>query len=429
MSKNGLRVALFCGGRGSASIIRALLSRADLCLSLIINGFDDGRSTGVVRKLIPGLLGPSDFRKNLSYVLNPQAPQQMALRYFIEKRLISSRQLFGTDGLLGFASHGDTARLSPHLSRPLSQLEVPCRERVREHLYRFFEYIAGNERALACRDISVGNLLFAGIYLETRDFNAAIRRFGELCSAGAEILNVTDGACRWLIALKENGELLACESDIVSPQSPIPIANLYLLKYPVGPAEQLRLAPLSFQEKHAWLRERDMPVDVSTEAANAIVRADVIIYGPGTQHSSLLPSYRVAASAIRRSRALLKVLIINLDRDHDIQGLSATDIIDRALASMKDPFNEKRVITHTIYNTAHDEHRDSIAIELEKLSGLSSYCGASIIAENYRDPKQPTIHHGPRVVDRVFELFGHSVESMNLARRMESTDALPIVPR
>ena len=172
-----------------------------------------------------------------------------------------------------------------------------------------------------------------------------------------------------------------------------------------------------------------MPVDVSTEAANAIVRADVIIYGPGTQHSSLLPSYRVAASAIRRSRALLKVLIINLDRDHDIQGLSATDIIDRALASMKDPFNEKRVITHTIYNTAHDEHRDSIAIELEKLSGLSSYCGASIIAENYRDPKQPTIHHGPRVVDRVFELFGHSVESMNLARRMESTDALPIVPR
>jgi 2-phospho-L-lactate transferase/gluconeogenesis factor (CofD/UPF0052 family) len=326
MSKNGLRVALFCGGRGSASITRALLSRSDLCLSLIINGFDDGRSTGVVRKLIPGLLGPSDFRKNLSYVLNPQAPQQMAMRCFIEKRLISSRQLFGTDGLLGFASHGDTARLSPHLSRPLSQLEVPCRERVREHLYRFFEYIAGNERALACRDISVGNLLFAGIYLETRDFNAAIRRFGELCSAAAEILNVTDGACRWLIALKENGELLACESDIVSPQSPIPIANLYLLEYPVGPAEQLRLAPLSFQEKHAWLRERDMPVDVSTEAANAIVRADVIIYGPGTQHSSLLPSYRVAASAIRKSRALLKVLIINLDRDHDIQGLSATDI-------------------------------------------------------------------------------------------------------
>jgi 2-phospho-L-lactate transferase/gluconeogenesis factor (CofD/UPF0052 family) len=429
MSKNGLRVALFCGGRGSASIIRALCSRSDVRLSLIINGFDDGQSTGVMRRLIPVLLGPSDFRKNLSYVLNPQAPQQMALRHLIEQRLIGSRQLFGADGLLGFASHGDTARLSPHLSGPLSQLEVPCRERIREHLSRFFEYVAGNERALTCRDISLGNLLFAGIYLETRDFNTAIRRFGELCSTGAEILNVTDGACRWLVALKENGELLACESDIVGHQSPIPIASLYLLEQPVGPDEQLLLAPLSFRQKHTWLRERDMPLDVSTEAASAIAGADMIIYGPGTQHSSLLPSYRVAAAAIRRSQALLKVLVINLDMDHDIQGLSATDILDRALASMKDPFNENRVITHAIYNTAHDEHRGSIGIELEKLSGFSSYRGVSIIAENYRDPKQPTVHHGSRVVDQVFALLGHTVRSRDRARRMAPTDTFPIITR
>lgn len=413
MSKNTLRVALFCGGRGSASITRALLSRSDVRLSLIINGFDDGRSTGVVRKLIPGLLGPSDFRKNLSYVLNPQVPQQMALRRLVETRLTGSRQLFGTDGLVGFALHGDIARLSPHLSQPLSWLDGQCRERIREHLHRFLAYVVGNERVLACRDISVGNLLFAGIYLETRDFNAAIRRFSGLCSTEAEILNVTDGACRWLVALKENGELLACESDIVGHQSPAPIASLYLLEHPIGPTVQPRLAPLSLQQKHAWLHERDMPVDMSTEAASAIVGADLIIYGPGTQHSSLLPSYRVAAAVIRRSRARLKVLVINLDMDHDIQGLSATDILDRTLASMQDPCNENRVITHAIYNTAPNEQRDNVGIEFEKLSDVSSYRGVSIIAGNYRDPKQPTIHHGPRVVDRVFELLGHTVGSMD----------------
>jgi 2-phospho-L-lactate transferase/gluconeogenesis factor (CofD/UPF0052 family) len=409
MRKNGLRAALFCGGRGSASITRALLSHSDVRLSLIINGFDNGQSTGVVRKLIPGLLGPSDFRKNLACVLHPRVPQQMALRRLIETRLTSRQQLFGTDGLLGFVSHGDPARLRPPLSQSLASLDIPCRECVREHLHRFFAYVAGNERALACGDISVGNLLFAGIYLETLDFNAALQRFTGLCSAGAEILNVTDGACRWLTALKENGELLACESDIVGPQSPSPISSLYLLGHPIGPAESLRLAPLSFRQKHAWLRERDMPVDVSTEAARAIVAADMIIYGPGTQYSSLLPSYHVAAAAIRRSHARLKVLIINLDTDHDIQGLSATDILDRALAFMQDRFNEHRVITHAIYNTAHDEHRDSIGIELKKLSGASSYRGVSIIAGNYRDPKQPTIHHGPRVVERIFELLGHTI--------------------
>jgi 2-phospho-L-lactate transferase/gluconeogenesis factor (CofD/UPF0052 family) len=405
MHTNGLQVALFCGGRGSASIIRTLLTRSDVRLSLIINGFDDGKSTGVVRHLVPGLLGPSDFRKNLSYVLNPRTPGQVALRHLIEHRL-SSRQLFGTAGLRGFASHGDPARLSPPLSTLLSQLESPCRERVREQLGGFFAYIAGHESPLAHGDISLGNLLLTGLYLETWDFNTAIRRFGEFCAAQAELLNVTDSTSRWLVALKANGELLASESAIVGPQSPSPITSLYLLANPLGPAEQRRLAPLSWQQKHAWLCERDLLLDVSTEAAHAIESADVVIYGPGTQHSSLLPSYRVAAAVIRRSRARLKVLILNLDVDHDIQGLSATNLIDRALAYMHDPYNAQGVITHAIYNTSHDVHGNCLGIDLHKLSDCSVYRRVRFIAGNYRNPQQPTTHHGPRVVDQVFALLG-----------------------
>ena len=39
-------------------------------LTLLINAYDDGKSTGEIRKRISGLLGPSDFRKNLSYLVN-----------------------------------------------------------------------------------------------------------------------------------------------------------------------------------------------------------------------------------------------------------------------------------------------------------------------------------------------------------------------
>lgn len=60
------RVVLFCGGRGSATIIRALLRQTDVELTLLVNAYDDGLSTGALRDFIPGMLGPSDFRKNLS---------------------------------------------------------------------------------------------------------------------------------------------------------------------------------------------------------------------------------------------------------------------------------------------------------------------------------------------------------------------------
>ena len=58
-------VTLFSGGRGGASIARQLLRTPGIDLSLVINGYDNGLSTGALRRYLPGMLGPSDFRKNL----------------------------------------------------------------------------------------------------------------------------------------------------------------------------------------------------------------------------------------------------------------------------------------------------------------------------------------------------------------------------
>src|SRR5580700_11287346 len=82
-----IKVAVFCGGRGSATIIRALLKSADVQLALLVNAYDDGLSTGALRNFIPGMLGPSDFRKNFSYLLDLYSDEQYALKNLIEFRL------------------------------------------------------------------------------------------------------------------------------------------------------------------------------------------------------------------------------------------------------------------------------------------------------------------------------------------------------
>src|SRR5713101_7978721 len=80
-------VSLFCGGRGSSTITRELIRMPNVELNLLINAYDDGLSTGELRGFIPGMLGPSDFRKNLSYLLDLYSDQQYALRNLIELRL------------------------------------------------------------------------------------------------------------------------------------------------------------------------------------------------------------------------------------------------------------------------------------------------------------------------------------------------------
>src|SRR5438445_5802157 len=61
-----VRVVLFSGGRGSGVLSKQLVNDPRIQLTIAINGYDDGASTGEVRRLLGDSLGPSDFRKNAS---------------------------------------------------------------------------------------------------------------------------------------------------------------------------------------------------------------------------------------------------------------------------------------------------------------------------------------------------------------------------
>ena len=63
-----LSVVVFSGGRGSSVLSQELITHPGIALTLAINGYDDGMSTGEVRRFLGDALGPSDFRKNASHL-------------------------------------------------------------------------------------------------------------------------------------------------------------------------------------------------------------------------------------------------------------------------------------------------------------------------------------------------------------------------
>ena len=64
--------------------------------------------------------------------------------------------------------------------------------------------------------------------------------------------------------------------------------------------------------------------------------ADVIIYGPGTQHSSLFPSYmtRGVGEAIADNRKADKIFVGNIVRDLDMQEDDINDLADKFMQAM-----------------------------------------------------------------------------------------------
>ena len=67
--KRKIRISLFSGGSGNDRFIKLLSKIDEIELNILVNGYDDGKSTGEIRRYIPEILGPSDFRKNFSHLI------------------------------------------------------------------------------------------------------------------------------------------------------------------------------------------------------------------------------------------------------------------------------------------------------------------------------------------------------------------------
>src|SRR4051794_1732406 len=88
-----VEVVVFTGGRGSAVLSERLIANPRIHLTLAVNGYDDGASTGEVRRFLGDALGPSDFRKNASRVAGAKRSCSGALIGLLDARVPASASI------------------------------------------------------------------------------------------------------------------------------------------------------------------------------------------------------------------------------------------------------------------------------------------------------------------------------------------------
>ncbi len=180
-------------------------------------------------------------------------------------------------------------------------------------------------------DCSIGNLLFAGCYLITQqNFNQTVSVFSQFCEIPSSVLNITDGKNYVLVALKKNGVFLPDEASIVMPQQDnIAMQEIFLLENYLSSNELAKFELLPVEQKLDFLRSHSYIPQPNLEAIKAIATADLIIYGPGTQHSSLFPSYLTdgTAEAVAGNTKAEKIFIGNIVHDNDIQNETVAGLL------------------------------------------------------------------------------------------------------
>jgi 2-phospho-L-lactate transferase/gluconeogenesis factor (CofD/UPF0052 family) len=294
-----MKIVMFCGGRGATTIIEALVRQSECNLTLLINCYDNGLSTGKIRKYIKGLLGPSDFRKNLTTFLS--ALEQKHLANFLEFRISNLKNNF--DSL--------EKELIELFNLNLEQINAKQWKRISESLSAFENYEKLNNEKFDYEDCAVGNLVIAGSFLmNNRDIN---KTFSVLCSdllgenSKYSILNITDGSNLYLYAKSLDGQWVLSEEAIVDNPQNLRISEVFLAGSPIkDPAEVLD-------------QSRRVLPEPNTYALKEIQMATAIVFGPGTPASSLFPTYitKGVAKAIATNHNAIKLFISNINPDRD----------------------------------------------------------------------------------------------------------------
>ena len=173
---------MFSGGRGTESLTEAFVSHPQIDLSLLVNAYDDGLSTGRLRRFIPGLLGPSDFRKNIAHLIPAFDEAGRSIKRLLEYRFPDTLKVESANQILSELYNTEFTRdnsgLDPQFWKDLESVSYKQARYIETQVTSFLTYClqeANKGRVFEFGDCSFGNLLFAGVFLRLGyDFNRTI---------------------------------------------------------------------------------------------------------------------------------------------------------------------------------------------------------------------------------------------------------------
>lgn len=398
-----LNVVILNGGRGAAAIIPALLARQGLYVTSVVNAYDDGKSTGEIRNFF-GMLGPSDIRKVQELMLPVDDPDyESNLRIFQYRFPIDCDRdhvLIDLDAFVKGKSD-ELVGVNFKSAKVRSALQRFVREFTDGLLV--IEQVRGEQFNFA--DCSIMNCIYAGAFLAfSRNIEYATQSIDKLFKLRGTVLP-TSIEDKKLVALRENGQMLYSEAQIVELRSNVRIERIYMMDKLLDPTS---FESLSIDKKRYYLDRHHCYASVSPGVLLALQQADIIIYSAGTQHSSLYPTYMSAglAESIADNKAAIKVFVTNIGADYETPTYKASDYILGAhrylnLSSSRE-FSMPELFDVVFVNNSRIK-ADETYVDFDEENFLT--VPVRCVTGAFESVSSPGKHDGVKVVQSIFDLY------------------------
>lgn len=258
----GRRIVVIGGGTGLSTMLRGL-KRYSSNITAIVTVADDGGSSGKIQKQL-NILPPGDIRNCLVALADAEPQMTELFQYRFRNSVAPQHAVTAAPAVVGAVVNGNG-------SYPSASAPAPPNP-------------AGNSYGEGLRDHAFGNLLIAAMCaINGGDFERGVQETARVLNIRGRVLPSTVAHVK-LRGEMEDGSFLEGETTISN--SPLKIKRVSLTPDNARP-----------------------PDDV----LEAIARADVIVLGPGSVYTSVIPNLLVRGipEAIRRSKAI-KVYVCNV---------------------------------------------------------------------------------------------------------------------
>ena len=409
----GVHIVAFTGGTGFRDINMSLAQKTQN-ISRIVPIWDNGGSSKALRESF-NLMPVGDIR----HALMTQAHG--------EGRVGSIVKLFNWR----LPDTGNNKKLLNELEsfinnqHPLMKSLDPCLGNVIvNYLKRFYESLpvamdladaAGNENVMDLKNGSIGNFVLVGSYLaHNKDINTAIYVFRQLCSIHGNVWPVSTANDLHINACLEDGQILLGQSKTTT----IDRSKSNLRIKTVNFSDEPGLKNKELKNKAAQKKGRAASVPANPMVLDALQKAEVIVFGPGSFFTSVLPHVMVDGIADILSKLdVPKVFIGNLLEDSECYGYTLEEIIELFLtscnqhATIKRPANKyiTHIIAHSSYTTAEYTHNDRHYLLPGKNIKRFNNDGISIIINDFENPWKRGAHDPVCITDYLLNI-AHSQE-------------------
>ncbi|HVF65015.1 MAG TPA: gluconeogenesis factor YvcK family protein [Casimicrobiaceae bacterium] len=379
-------LVIFAGGSGSRAINIAL-AQSGLNVTRIVPAWDSGGSSKAIRERL-SILPVGDIRHALMTMAHGEGRAGDVVKIF-NMRL---------------ADHDDAAALARELDfyldglhPAMQKMEPGLRGAILNYL-RIFRSRVGADFDL--RRGSVGNFVLAGAYLaHNDDINTAIFVFRKLCSIAGNVWPTSMDNDVQLRAELRNGERVLGQDVITTldaARATIGVSNVRLARVDADGQDSLAgVAP-------------------NPAVLEAIATADVIIFGPGSFYTSVVPHVLVdrVAEAVARRSEIPKIFVGNMLECVETLGLSLNRMVRTFAACCRtmtgDRYETRAFITHVLAHRSPTPFARSVAgrrfVTFDEDDAAFCASGVDIVCDDFEDPWQRGAHQASMITAAVMRL-------------------------